>query len=198
MLRRWLGGLAALVVLVAIGTLVVLDLSDQGFRHWWEERALTTSMVGGLLVLSVTVLVVDQVVSLRQEKDRSRVTGAQSAIVLAQAIRASATLSATLNGAGDQESATDEMRTYMTMVLIAAPLLIEAKGPRHFLEQAQHLAGELASVIVTASRAPTEAAVLEARIDAAVANVRAAAVPLTRTLTPEQLRAVDGSRGGGS
>jgi multisubunit Na+/H+ antiporter MnhB subunit len=61
MLKRWVGGLSALIVLAAITVLIVLDVTDPRFRRWWEERALTTSMVGGLLVLSVTILVVDQV-----------------------------------------------------------------------------------------------------------------------------------------
>jgi hypothetical protein len=195
MLRRWIGGLSALIVLAAIAILIICDLDDAGFRHWWEERALTTSMVGGLLVLSVTVLVVDQVVSLRQEKDRSRVTGAQSAIVLAQGIRATDAVTAVLGGSGEKEAATEEIRTYLTMVLIVAPLLVETSAPRHFLELAQHLAGELAGAMVVIARSPGRATEMKARVDEAVANVREAAAPLTVTLTPDQQRAVSGSNG---
>jgi hypothetical protein len=44
-----------LIVPAAITVLIVTDVTDPRFRRWWEERALTTSMVGGLHVLSVTV-----------------------------------------------------------------------------------------------------------------------------------------------
>jgi hypothetical protein len=69
-LTRWQGSLAsAVVTLVAIG-LVILDLTDGGFRSWWLGHALTTGTVSGLLVLLLTVLVVDQVVRRRQIRDR--------------------------------------------------------------------------------------------------------------------------------
>jgi hypothetical protein len=78
------------------------------------------------------------------------------------------------------------MRTYMTLVLVAAPLLIDATVSRHFLEQAQHLVGELAGAMVIMAKSPTRATEMGARVDAAVTSMRAAAAPLTRTLTPDQ------------
>ena len=68
MLSRWLGGLAAAVVSVVAGVLVILDVNDAGLRRWWEAHALTTDTVAGLLVLLITFLLVDQVVLIRQVK----------------------------------------------------------------------------------------------------------------------------------
>jgi uncharacterized iron-regulated membrane protein len=71
MLSRWQGGSAAVVVTLVAFALVIGDLGDAGMRRWWDGHALTTNTVAGLLVLLITVLVVDQVVSLRQFNDRA-------------------------------------------------------------------------------------------------------------------------------
>jgi hypothetical protein len=83
--------------------------------------------------------VADQVVKLRQINERSRVVAAQAAIVTSQAVRASQAISQILTGSGHREAAGDEFRTYMMMLLVAAPVLIDAKTSRAFLEQAQSL-----------------------------------------------------------
>jgi hypothetical protein len=71
-LSRWQGGVAALVVTLVTGVLVILEVTDVGLRRWWAFHALTTDTVAGLLVLLITVLVVDQVVRLRQINGRAR------------------------------------------------------------------------------------------------------------------------------
>jgi len=71
-LSRWQGWVAALVATLVTGVLVILEVTDGGLRRWWAGHALTTDTVGGLLVLLITVLVADQVVRLRQIKDRAR------------------------------------------------------------------------------------------------------------------------------
>src|SRR5260370_34049510 len=82
--RRGVGSVG--VVLVMLG-LVIGDLTDGGLRRWWAGHALTTDTVAGLLVVLVTVLVVDQVVSMRQGRDRSRASAAQAAILTDPAAR---------------------------------------------------------------------------------------------------------------
>ncbi|MGZ4294373.1 MAG: hypothetical protein ACXVRM_09050 [Solirubrobacteraceae bacterium] len=62
---------------------------------------------------------------------------------MTQAVRTVQTAGATLDGAGDLEAAGDDLRSYGTMLLIAAPLLIDGALSRTFLEEAQSLAGEL-------------------------------------------------------
>jgi hypothetical protein len=68
-------------------------------------------LAAGILVLGITVLIVDQVMRMRQLRDRSRATAAQAAIVLLQATRATQTASDALRGSGDRATASDEVRT---------------------------------------------------------------------------------------
>src|ERR1700733_2942881 len=114
---------AALAVTVVALVLTVLDLDDWSVRGWWGRHAFTTSTVSGILVLLVTVLIVNRVLSVRQLRDRSRAIAAQAAIVMSQAARATRAVVTVLQG-GDRDTAADELRTYMTMLLISAPVLI--------------------------------------------------------------------------
>jgi hypothetical protein len=198
MLRRWRDGLAAVAVTALTAALVGLDLTDVGVRRWWAQRALTTDTVSGVLVVLVTVLVVNQVVRLRQVQDRSRATAAQAVIVVRQAARTSDAMAAARDGSGDREAASDELRTYMTMLLLAAPVLIEADVPRHFLEQAQGLAAVLARELAGLGQgeAPRGGAhganPLDGGHDEALARVRAAAAPLLAVLSRQPRNATDG------
>jgi hypothetical protein len=47
-LSRWLGWLAAAAVMLVACILVVLDLTDDGLRRWWDRHALTTYTIAGL------------------------------------------------------------------------------------------------------------------------------------------------------
>jgi hypothetical protein len=114
-LSRWRGALAAVVVTLVACVLVILDLTDAGLRHWWDGHTLTIDSVAGLLVLLVTVLVVDQVLRLRQINNRARVVAVQAAIMVTQASRASQAVSQVLAGSGDRDVAGDEFRTYTLM-----------------------------------------------------------------------------------
>ncbi len=193
MLSRWLGGLAAAVVSVVAGVLVVLDVNDAGLRRWWEGHALTTDTVSGLLVLLITFLVVDQVVLIRQIKDRARAVGVQAAILVTQASRTSQAVSQALTGSGDHDAASDEFRTYIMMLLAASPVLINAQASRYFLEQAQHLAGEMARAVTVISKTPGQEKSWTTRLDEAVRRLRAASDPLLADLDPEMRAAVSGT-----
>ena len=140
MIKGWQAGISTIVVTLVTLAFVVLDLTDENFRRWWSTRAFTTDTVAGVLVVLITVLVVNQLLRIRQLRGRSRATAAQAAIVLSQAVRATRAVSA-LGDSGDRDAAADEVRTYMTMVLIAAPILIDVRTPRAFLEKSQHLGG---------------------------------------------------------
>jgi hypothetical protein len=195
MLSRWQGGLAALVVTLLTCALVIGEMADDRMRRWWAGHALTTDTVAGLLVLLITVLVVDQVVSRRQVNDRSRAVGAQAAIILSQAIRASREVSQALAqglGRGERDAAADEFRTYMIMLLVGAPVLIDAKVSRAFLEQAQALGGEMALALAASAKAPSPAGVSGAKLQEAVRRLRAASTPLLQALDPETRAAVQG------
>ena len=175
MLSRWQGGLAAIVVTLLAAVLVVLDINDGAMRRWWDGHALTTDTVSGLLVLLITLLVVDQVVSLRQINDRARAVAAQAAIVMTQAMRASQAVSqATAKGAEpeDRDTAADELRTYMMMLLVAAPVLIDVRVSRAFLEQAQFVAAEMARALGVTARSHGPGTLADARLDSAVQQLR--------------------------
>jgi len=192
MLSRWLGGLAAAAVALVACVLVILDVTDAGVRRWWDAHALTTDTVAGLLVLMITVLVVDQVVRLRQGNSRARAVAVQVAILMTQANTAAQAVSQVLARSGDPDMAREEFRAYTMMLLAVAPVLIDAKTSRDFLEQAQHLDGEMAvalNVLATASgreKFPT------ARLDGAVQALKSASTPLLQDLSPEMRSAVRG------
>src|ERR1700742_165888 len=179
---------AAAVTILAV-VLAALDILDGAVHRWWAEHAFTTSLVGGLLVLLVTVLVADRVIHARQLRDRSRAIAAQAAIVLTQAVRTVQLADAVLDGNGDTEAAGDALQSYGTMLLIAAPMLIDASMSRTFLEEAQRLAGELIRTL-HAHRKGTAGAAERTRLDQAVERLRGVAQPLMAILTPQQRDAV--------
>ncbi len=194
-LSRWQGGLAAIVVTLLTGVLVILDVTDGAMRRWWDGHALTTDTVSGLLVLLITLLVVDQVVRLRQINDRARAVAAQAAIIMTQAMRASQAVSqATAEGAdpGDRDTAADEFRTYMMMLLVGAPVLIDARVSRAFLEQAQVVAADMARALGVTARSPSPGTLADARLDDAVQQLRAASTPLLQVLDAETQAAIRG------
>lgn len=190
---HWRGWLAALAATLVTAGLVAAEIDDAGMRHWWSSHALTTDTVSGLLVLLITLLVVNQVVRRRQLRDRSQAVAAQAAIMMAQADRASSAVSSALDGSGDRNSASDEFRTYMMMLLVSAPVLIDAKVSRNFLEQAQSLGGEMARALGVTATAPGQAGFSATRLDDAAQRLRAASTPLLLVLDPETRAAVSGA-----
>jgi hypothetical protein len=191
--KPWRGWLAAIVVTFVAAGLVAADIDDASLRHWWGGHALTTDTVSGLLVLLITVLVVNQVVRRRQLRARSQAIAAQAAIVLSQAVRSVRAVSGAMNGSGDRDAASDEVRTYMMMLLVAAPVLIDAWASRSFLEQAQHLGAEMAHSLVTMAKTQKAPADSSKRLDHAVQQLRTASAPLMQVLSPEVRSAVTGS-----
>ncbi len=187
---QWRGWLAAIAATLVTTGLVVADIDDGGLRHWWSGHALTTDTVSGLLVLLITLQVVNQVVRRRQIKDRSQAVAAQAAIMMAQANRASSAVSSALDGSGNRDSASDELRTYMMMLLVGAPVLIDGRVSRTFLEQAQRLGGEMARVLTTMARAHGSEHAPKApdtRLNDAIAQLRTAVAPLLQPLDLSEL-----------
>ena len=192
MLSRWLGGLAAAAVALVACVLVILDLTGAGLRRWWDGHTLTTDTVAGLLVLMITVLVVDQVVRLRQGNSRARAVAIQAAILRTQANIASRAVSEVLAGSGDRGMAYEEFRTYTMMVLSVAPVLIDARTSRNFLERAQDLDGEMARALSVLATVPAQEKLLAARLDDTLEALKSASTPLIQRLTPEMRSAVRG------
>lgn len=193
MLRRWPGATAAALITVVTLGLTAVDLTDAAARRWWAERAFATDVVAGILVVLITVLLVDQVLRVRQLKDRARATAAQAAILMAQAERAKRNVSAVMNGSGDRDAALDEVRTYMTLLSISAPLLIDARVSRTFLEEAQRLAAELAHGLAPGVKTSGETSTAsDARLEDSFERLRTASAPLLELLTAEQQSAAGG------
>ena len=172
--------------------LVILDLADGPMRRWWDAHALTTDTVAGLLVLLITVLVIDQVVALRQINDRARAVAVQVGIMMTQATRTTQAVSQVLAGKGDRDSAGDEFRTYIMMLLAVAPILIDAKLSRNFLEQAQRMGGEMGRALTVITKAPGQEEPSVTRLNHGLQRLRAASAPLLQNLDPETRVAVSG------
>jgi len=190
MLSRWLGGLAATAVAVVACVLVILDVTDAGLRRWWDGHALTTDIIAGLLVLMITVLVVDQVVRLRQGNSRARAVAIQVAILRTQANIASRAVSQVLAGSGDREMAYEEFRTYTMMVLSVAPVLIDARTSRNILERAQDLDAAMAQALSVLATVPGQEKSLAARLDETLQALKSASTPLIQNLPAEMRSAV--------
>jgi hypothetical protein len=185
--NRLLGWPSAVLAILITLALVATELANPGQRAWWAARPLTTDTVSGLLVLLITVLVVNQLLTRQQAKQRGTAVAAQAAIMAAQATRSVQALSSAMSGAGDRDAASDGVRTYMIMLLIGAPVLIDDPVARHFLERAQYLGAVMASALDDVGRAPDGTAVSADRLDNAVQQLRDAATPILQLLSPATL-----------
>jgi hypothetical protein len=183
--RAWSG---ALTVLAITAVLVVLDISVGSVHRYWSRHSFTSSVLSGLLVLLLTVLIVDRVIRIRQLRNQSRAIAAQAAVVLAQAVRARDAITRASPSEDDRDEASGELRTYTLMLLISAPLLIDAKVSRTFLESAQRLAVQLSRALRASGDEQAEQA--KARLDDGVGQLRHTAAPLLHALNRDRRAAV--------
>ena len=184
MSTRLVGWLAAVLATLIALALVLVEVTDAGQRRWWAAHPLTTDTVAGLLVLLVTVLVVNQLLRRRQAGQRGHAVAAQAAIMVAQAARAARALSSVTSGSGDRGAASDGFRTYMMMLLIGAPVLIDDPVARRFLEQAQYLGGVMARTLAAIDRPAGGPAMPGSSVDDALHQLQDAAAPLLQLLSP--------------
>jgi hypothetical protein len=182
---RLIGWPAAVLAMLITLALVIGELTDAGQRRWWAARPLTTDTVAGLLVLLITVLVVNQLLNRRQAAQRGHAVAAQAAIMLAQGARSAKAVSSVIDGSGDREAASDGFRTYMMMLLVGAPVLIDDRLARRFLEQAQYLGGVMGRTLAAIDRSQDGAAVPGDGLDHAVQQLQNAAAPLLQLLSLE-------------
>ena len=80
-----MGWLAAVLAMLVTMALIVGEITNAVQRSWWGSHSLTTDTVSGLLVLLITVLVVNQLINLRQARQQSHAVAAQAAMEVAQA-----------------------------------------------------------------------------------------------------------------
>jgi hypothetical protein len=179
------GWLAAGLAILVTAALIVGEITNAAQRHWWGSHSLTTDTVSGLCVLLITILVVNQLINLRQDRQRSHAVAAQAAIVAAQAAQSARAVSSMTGGSGDRHAASEDYRTYMLMLLISAPVFIDDPAARRFLEQAQNLGGVMTNTLELAHRSTDGAAVGGDALDDAVKQLQSAAAPLLQLLSPE-------------
>jgi len=165
--------------------LIGLDLVDHSFNAWFDRHSFATDAISTLLGLAVAALVVDRISDRRRLRDRAQVLAAQGAIIAAQALRATQTVTSALDGSGDRDAAEGELRTFMTMMLTGAPVLIDAPQTREFLETSQRLAAELARAL-TVTRSGDHPDDVDQRLNDAAGRVRTSVQPLLRTLNLDQ------------
>jgi hypothetical protein len=184
-LREWIAALSVLALTVVA---VVLDIVDASVRGFWSRHSFSSSVVSGLLVLLLTVLFVDRVNRARKIKDQSRAVGVQAAVIVAQAGRAADAMTRPAQTDEDRDEASQELRTFMQMLLTSAPILIEARDSRAFLEVAQQTAGELFRALRL--RAADENADSSGRVQAALEQLNLASAPVVVHLNREERAAV--------
>jgi len=182
---RLIGWLAAGLVMLVTVALIVGEITNAAQRNWWGSHSLTTDTVSGLLVLLITVLVVNQLLNLRQARQRSHAVAAQAAIVTAEAAQLAKTVSSVLDGSGNRHAATDADRTYMLMLLISAPVFIEDPVARRFLEQAQDFGGQMTHALAQTRSSTGGAARPVSQLDDAMQQLQSAAAPLLQLLSPK-------------
>jgi hypothetical protein len=185
MSARLLGWLAAGLAMLVTVALIVGEITNAAQRSWWGSHSLTTDTVSGLLVLLITVLVVNQLLNMRQARQRSHAVAAQAAIVVAQADQSAKAISSVTDGSGNGHAATDDYRTYMLMLLISAPVFIDDPVARSFLEQAQDFAGAMTRTLALSHKSTDGGARPGDGLDDAMQQLQSAAAPLLRLLSPE-------------
>jgi hypothetical protein len=194
MLKRALAWSGALIVMAVTAALVVLDVDDGSVHRYWSRHSFTSSVLSGVLVLLLTVLIVDRVISVRQQRNQSRAIAAQAMVIVAQAKRTVDAISTASATPDDRDEASDELHTYTQMLLTSAPVLIEAELPRTFLESAQRLAAQLYRALQGAGGGWVGDTTT--RLNGAVAQLQATAAPLFQALNLEQRMAVVADDGG--
>lgn len=192
MLERYRPWSGAVTVTAITSALVVLDISDRAVHQYFSRHAFTSSVLSGVLVLLLTLLIVDRVIRTRQLKNQSRAIGAQAAIIVAQANRTVDAVARASPSAEDREQASDELRTYTQMLLISAPLLIDASVSRTFLETAQRMAAQLFRALQAGDEKVEHT---KTQLEHAAEQLRKAAAPLLQVLSSEQRAAVSSDEG---
>jgi hypothetical protein len=190
-LRAWSGALTVTLVATA---LVVLDLSDGPVRRYWSRHTFTSSILSGFLVLLLTVLIVDRVTRMRQLRNQSRVISVQALVIVAQGARTADAIARSSSSTEDREEASGELRTYTQMLLTSAPVLIEGRASRAFLETAQRVAGQFFQTLSNVGEQGVEDR--KPGVEDAVAQLRDAAAPLLAVLPREWREAVSPDQAG--
>jgi hypothetical protein len=181
--------IAAVVVSVALVTLLICDISMGGFRVWWNAHSLTGNIVSSVLLLAVTGLVIDEVVARRQRKEREVTVAAQALIVYGQARRTCDVLVGPKPDDADVRAAKEESRYLASMVLTASSSLFDDPEGRDFLRRLQRLMGALYLVSYGDADGSEPAKVKQVRAE--MAELTVSIRPLMARIPPELLPTLD-------
>jgi hypothetical protein len=147
--NRLIRRFGAVLIAAAIVVLIVYDLlNGRGFSAWWDEHAITTSLISDLLIVGATALIFDEVQAYRRRKDRSLSVAAQGLIVYGQAREAYQAVMANLSDPSSNNGEPDELRDLASNLLVASPSLFDDPNARDFLLQLDRL---MASLFAAAS-----------------------------------------------
>jgi hypothetical protein len=92
---------------------------------------------------------------------------------------------ALIDGSGERGAASDGFQTYMMVLLVGAPVLINDPVARHFLEQAQYLGGIMGQTLAKVDKSKHGEAVRSDELNDAVKQLQTAAAPILPLLSPE-------------
>ncbi len=125
-MHRLIRRVGALLIAAAIVALIVNDLvNGRGFSDFWDQHAITTSLVSDLLIVGATALIFDEVQACRRRKDRSLSVAAQGLIVYGQAREAYQAVMANLSNPSSDNSIPDELRELASNLLVASAALFD-------------------------------------------------------------------------
>ena len=165
---------AAAAVVLTIAALVACDLWVRGVREWWDQHALTGSVITSFLALAVTALIVDEVVARRQRKERAVTVAVQALIVYGQARRTWDAVTSNAAGDGSSRSPDDEFRTLAIMLLTASPSLFDDPVARQFLDEVERFSASVYQMVARPGKPQSD----DGHRESPVARLQAAAEPL--------------------
>ncbi len=188
--------IAAVVALAAVVAAVVTDLTVSAVDGWWNRHSLVGSVTSSVLILAITVLVVDEVNSRRQVRQRNRVAAVQALIVYAQ-VRQTARVVLAPPDQRESGDAAGEVRALASMVLTAAPALFDDPEARNFMEKAERFSMMLVRIgLGSADHDVTDAD--RAKLSQAKEDLSTAVQPLLARLDSREVAAVEGDAGDAS
>lgn len=180
---------AAAAAVVVLGVLVSFDFVYSGFRTFWDRHSFTASVVANLLVLAIAALVVDEVVALRQRKQRQVSVAVQGLILYGQARRAYRSVVG-----GEEAGGIEELRTFASMLLTASSNLFDDPDARSFLEEVQRFTGVVYGILATSTDGKVSQAGKD-KLSDQMSKLDMTVKPLVSRIPPQDRSAIEGSNG---
>jgi hypothetical protein len=176
---------AAIAAVAVLAVLVSFDFVDSGFRSFWDRHSFTASVVANLLVLAIAALVVDEIVALRQRRQRQVSVSVQGLLLYGQARRAYRSVVG-----GEEAGGVEELRAFASMLLTASSNLFDDPDARSFLEEVQRFTGVMYGALSTATDGKLTDAGAE-KLSGQMARLDSAVKPLMNRIPPQERSAIE-------